>query len=164
MAIPAYICLGSNNAAPAAMLARAAGLIVALPDCKLSAKSSIYLTEPQVFKDQPWFHNQALKLLVNKRLNPVKLMFQLLAIETNLGRVRSGPRFGPRVIDIDILLFGEIQSDDPVCTLPHPRLCERAFALVPLREIAPEAKLHGKGLDYWLGRLTWRLENNKIFQ
>lgn len=164
MSIPAFICLGSNAVNAQAILEAAASRIALLPGCHLAARSKIYLTEPQGYSAQPWFHNQALKLMVGENAQPAQLLRQLLTIESQLGRVRSGPRFGPRQIDIDLLLFGEIKSDLPDCILPHPRLVERAFALVPLLELAPDIVVNGDRGDCWLRALDWRIEGNKIFQ
>ena len=73
-------------------------------------------------------------------------------------------RFGPRAIDIDMLLFDDVVSDDPVCVLPHPRLSRRAFWLVPLLDIAPDIRIGGVRAEKLLTRLKWRLEDDKIFQ
>ena len=97
----------------------------------------------------------------------VELMKRFLGIETLLGRVRSPDpalRFGPRAIDIDMLLFDDVVSDDPVCVLPHPRLSRRAFWLVPLLDIAPDIRIGGVRAERLLSRLKWRLEDDKIFQ
>lgn len=164
MAIPAFLCLGSNSGNAPEMLGLAASRIHKLPACRVVASSSIYLTEPQDLAGQPWFHNQVLKLLVEREESPPSLMRQFLAIEADLGRKRPAPRFGPRPIDIDLLLLGSVISNDPICILPHPRLTKRAFALVPLLEIAPEATVSGQPAACWLKRLVWHREGNKIFQ
>lgn len=158
--IPAYVCLGSNSANAAAMLAAALARLEA--SAQVARASSIYLTEPQNLKAQPWFNNQVVKLLVEP--GHLAFMRELLALESALGRKRSGPRFGPRLIDIDLLLFGDVVSADPVCLLPHPRLTERAFALLPLLEIEPRIIIQGKSARYWLGQIEWRQEGNLIFQ
>lgn len=158
--IPAYICLGSNSGNAAAMLEAALALLEA--SWQVEKASSIYLTEPQDLKEQPWFNNQVVKMFVKP--GHLALMRELLALETALGRKRSGPRFGPRVIDIDLLLFGDVVSTDPLCLLPHPRLTERAFALLPLLEIEPRIIIGGEPVRHWLGRIEWKQEGNKIFQ
>lgn len=145
------------------MLARARAGIAALPGCALLAASSIYETEPQGYADQPWFHNQVLAVTAAEP-DPARLLRSLLALETRLGRRRDGPRFGPRCIDIDLLLYGDVLLDDPVCALPHPRLCERAFCLVPLLELAPDLVVNGVAAAELLARLAFRREGNKIFQ
>lgn len=162
--IDAYICLGSNVPNAPLFLARALRELSCLAGWQLLSASSIYMTEPQNYPDQPWFHNQVARIGTRECTIPAELMTSALAIERALGRKRDGPRFGPRCIDIDILLFGEIASADPFCILPHPRLIERAFALVPLLEIAPDIRILERMAREWLADLAWRQEGNKIFQ
>lgn len=159
--IPAYISLGSNWPDAPEKLAQARKALGAR--WPIAAASLIYQTEPQNLRDQPWFHNQALKLKI-AAIGHIELLRELLAIEKSLGRRRDGPRFGPRAIDIDLLLFGDAISSDPFCLLPHPRLTERAFALVPLLEIEPRIAINGRPAAEWLARLSWRLAGDKIFQ
>jgi 2-amino-4-hydroxy-6-hydroxymethyldihydropteridine diphosphokinase len=97
--------------------------------------SSIYATEPWGLKDQPQFLNQV--LFVESALKPDELLSQLKIIEKKMGRKRS-VRFGPRLIDLDILFYDDLILNSPELTIPHPRLRERAFVLVPLAEIAPK--------------------------
>ena len=130
-----YVGLGSNLGDRAANLAEArrrlneAGRIV--------AASSIYETDPWgVDPGQPVYLNQVVSLATP--LPPVGLLKLLLSIEREMGRVRTAPG-APRVIDLDLLLYGDQVIDEPGLTLPHPRMCERAFVLVPLAEIAPNA-------------------------
>ena len=88
-------------------------------------------------------------------------------IEADLGRVRSADpalRFGPRAIDVDLLLFGQIGSENPHCLVPHPRLTQRAFALVPLLDVAPHAVIDGLPATEWLARLQYKKEGQRIFQ
>lgn len=161
--IPVFLCLGSNSENAPLMLQKALNEIAKLPDLEILARSAIYRTEPQDFSLQPWFHNQVVKMGVfNWRPRP--LMSKLLQIEKELGRERTGPRYGPRSIDMDMLLFGEEKSDDPVCLLPHPALCKRAFALWPLSQLAPDLPINGKTPAQWLNGLNWRLEGDRIFQ
>lgn len=94
-------------------------------------------------------------------------MDALLTIEARLGRVRSADpalRFGPRVIDADLLLFGAECSDDAHCLVPHPRLVERAFVLRPLADVAPGVLIDGRTAAWWLARLDCRVEGDRIFQ
>lgn len=158
--------LGSNSPDAPVMLARAREALAALPGLKLAACSPVYRTEPQDYADQPWFSNQVLALEA-RGWAPVPLMEAFLAAETALGRVRSRDpalRFGPRRIDIDMLLFGEKILDHPVCTLPHPRLTRRAFWLVPLRDIVPDLRIAGESLDRHLARLSWSCRGRVIRQ
>lgn len=139
----AYISLGSNLSAKGFSPAHNLELAVAeLTAAGLApvALSQVYRTEPQGYADQPWFSNQVAALDCPESMTPDALLELLLAIERKMGRVRSlnpALRFGPRVIDLDILLFGDERRDSEILTLPHPRMHERAFVLVPLLELAP---------------------------
>lgn len=159
----AFICLGSNWSNAKAQLAEARNRLAHLQDAVIEAASNIYRTEPQNYRNQPWFFNQALAMRTVGH-KPASFMHELLQIEEQMGRVRNGPRFGPRLIDIDLLWFDDQKSCDPVCILPHPRLTERAFALLPLSEIAPQLLINGKKAGQWLAELTWRKEEDKIYQ
>lgn len=166
-ALRAYVGLGSNAAGAAEHLEQALAALAALPDMRLGAVSSVYATEPQDYADQPWFLNRAAELLPGADWEPHTLMDALLQIEAAQGRVRSPDpalRYGPRVIDLDLLLFGDVQSTHPHCLLPHPRLTRRAFVLVPLLEVAPQIRICGLPGRQWLARLPWRLEGHRIFQ
>jgi len=99
------------------------------------ARSSVYETEPQDVAAQAWFLNIA--VACETRFFPLQLLTALLRIEREMGRIRRLPR-GPRIIDIDVLLFGGAIIDTPRLTIPHPRMLERRFVLEPLLEIAPE--------------------------
>lgn len=162
-----YAGLGSNSPDAADRLLSALDALSRMPGTVVSALSPVYCTEPQDYADQPWFLNRVLMLHVSGGITPVELMKRFLGIETLLGRVRSPDpalRFGPRFIDIDMLLFDDVVSDDPVCVLPHPRLSRRAFWLVPLLDIAPDIRIGGVRAEKLLSRLRWRLEDDKIFQ
>jgi 2-amino-4-hydroxy-6-hydroxymethyldihydropteridine diphosphokinase len=100
----------------------------------LVSESSVWLSAPVPMSDQPWYHNQVVR--VETDLPPEAVLEVLHRIEWDLGRVRSVPN-APRVIDLDLLCHGSRCTDDPSLTLPHPRMHERAFVLYPLREIAP---------------------------
>ncbi len=167
---PVWVGLGSNADDAPLRLARAREALDGVDGLRVARVSPVYRTEPQDFADQPFFHNQVLLCLADGRWEPVPLMRALLAVEADLGRVRpSDPalRFGPRAIDIDILLWGPDAgraSADPVCLLPHPRLTRRAFWLVPLRDMAPGLAIQGEGLDVHLGRLAWSVRDGVIYQ
>ncbi|HJD98378.1 2-amino-4-hydroxy-6-hydroxymethyldihydropteridine diphosphokinase [Mailhella massiliensis] len=165
--IQAFVCLGSNMGDAKAHLARAREAIAALPGVRLAAASSLYRTEPQGRKDQPWFFNQVLRLECEESMNAVQLLDALLEKEAHLGRVRdASDHFGPRVIDMDLILFGgEVRHGDEHLILPHPRMAERAFVLVPLLEIAPDLALpDGTEVKSLLEKLHYRLEGSSIFQ
>lgn len=159
-----FLGLGSNCENAEQMLAQARERVTALPQIEICAVSSIYETEPQGYAAQPWFLNQVVKLKAGGQWPPAALMVKLLAVEASLGRKRGPIRFGPRAIDIDILLYNNLISDNPVCILPHPRLAARAFALVPLSEIAPGRLIGHKTVEECLNALRWRMDGNKIFQ
>lgn len=161
----AYISLGSNCADAARMLACAARRVAGLSGVEVAAASPVYSTEPQEDAKQPWFLNQVLKLGLAACWQPTAIVAALLRIEADLGRVRDpGRRFGPRVIDLDLLLFGDERRATAECTVPHPRLLRRAFVLVPLLDVAPDISLDGVPLATALQRLDFRLCGDKIFQ
>ena len=108
------------------------------------AVSTLRETEPVGYLDQPAFLNGAAR--VETDLSAQDLLARLLAIELELGRVRGdGPRFGPRTIDLDLLIYGQETIDEPGLTVPHPRLAERRFALEPLAELDPALEVPGLG-------------------
>ena len=133
----AYVGLGSNLGDREALLRRAAELI------GTARLSSIRETEPWGFEDQPRFLNAVAEL--DTGLTARRLLDRLLEVERLLGRERTGPRFGPRTIDLDLLLFGEETIDEPGLVVPHPRLHERRFVLEPLAELAPDVRIPGRG-------------------
>lgn len=133
----AYVALGSNLGDREASIRRAAELIGA------SRLSSIRETEPWGYSDQPLFLNAVAE--VETELAPRALLDLLLAVERDLGRTREGPRYGPRTIDLDLVLYGEEVVDEPGLTVPHPRLHERRFVLEPLAELAPGLEIPGRG-------------------
>lgn len=164
--IAVYVSLGSNLGDSENTLAAAHEYLAHLPQVAAIVASSLYLTEPQDFKEQGWFYNQVLRLDCLPKTTAYQLLEQLQEIETKLGRVRDTKRrFGPRVIDLDLLLFGNVCSVDPKLVLPHPRLENRAFVLIPLQEISPGFILPcGSSLEYALSKLTFRLDGIKIYQ
>ncbi len=139
--VRAYIGLGANLGNREATIARALELLAAHPRVELLAVSRMRETEPWGFADQPSFLNGAAALRTS--LSAVELLEAMLDIERELGRDRDGPRYGPRTIDLDLLLYGDGVIDEPGLTVPHPRLHERAFALEPLLDLAPELTVPG---------------------
>lgn len=139
----AFLALGSNIGDKAANLRAAAKAIAALPGTTVIATSSVYRTPPWGKTDQDWFANAA--IAVETTLAPLALLEACLAIEIELGRVRR-ERWGPRVIDIDVLLHGDARLTSERLTLPHPAMAERAFVLIPLREIAPDLAIAGRAI------------------
>ena len=165
--IQAYVSLGSNSAGAGRMLQLAREALGNLPHVRLGALSPIYTTEPQGFADQPWFLNQVVELFVAPIWQPCTFVEALLEMEAGLGRVRSADpalRFGPRAIDADLLLFGQQRSEDARCLVPHPRLIQRAFALVPLLDVAPGIRIDGISAAVWLSRLKFKKDGQKISQ
>ncbi len=128
----AFLSLGSNLGDRAATLAAARQALAALPGTALVAVSGIYETAPQEREEQPEFLNQVVCL--DTGLEPHDLLAECRRIEHEHGRTRQ-LRFGPRTLDVDILLVQDVESLDPELTLPHPRMLRRAFVLVPLAEI-----------------------------
>jgi 2-amino-4-hydroxy-6-hydroxymethyldihydropteridine diphosphokinase len=145
-----YLALGSNLGDRARNLRRALDALA--PDLGVEAVSRCYETEPAYVLDQPRFYNLACRAQTD--LTPLALLRRVKALESELGRA-PGQRYGPRLVDIDILLFDEVVLHLPELTLPHPRLFERAFVLVPLNEIAAEAVHPVLGLS--VGDLCHRL-------
>jgi 2-amino-4-hydroxy-6-hydroxymethyldihydropteridine diphosphokinase len=130
-----YLALGSNLGDRLGNLRRAVEAMP--PTVKPVALSTIYETPPWGYLDQPAFLNQV--FCAETGLEPLALLRFLKRLERQLGR-KPAVRYGPRLIDLDILLYGDLVFDDPKLVIPHPRLAERAFVLVPLAEIAPELR------------------------
>jgi 2-amino-4-hydroxy-6-hydroxymethyldihydropteridine diphosphokinase len=138
----AYIGLGANLGDREATLRRAIGLLSEEAEVRLVAVSSLRETEPVGVVDQPRFLNGA--VAVETTLPPWELLETMLRLERQLGRVR-GERWGPRTIDLDLLLYGEEVVDEPGLRVPHPHLHERRFALEPLAELDPALGVPGQG-------------------
>jgi 2-amino-4-hydroxy-6-hydroxymethyldihydropteridine diphosphokinase len=142
MRMRAYIALGSNLEDPATQVAGAFAALAVLPQSQLVAQSSFYRTAPVGYTDQPDFVNAVGAL--DTTLAPRALLEALLAIEQARGRARTFVN-APRTLDLDVLLYGDQLIDEPGLTVPHPRMHERAFVLVPLAEIAPDCVIPGRG-------------------
>ncbi len=130
-----YVGLGSNLADPRSQVSRAIEELARLPGCTLCVRSSLYATVPLGPVDQPDFINAVVSIASS--LAPLALLGALQAIEQAHGRQRDGTRWGPRTLDLDLLLYGEDTLDLADLVLPHPEIANRAFVLVPLAEIAP---------------------------
>jgi len=128
-----YLALGSNLGDRSANLKAAVASLP--PDVTVLAESPVYETKPWGLADQPDFLNLALE--GKTQLTPLALLARLKRLETQLGR-RPSVRYGPRLIDLDILFYDALVANTPQLTIPHPRLHERAFVLVPLADIAPD--------------------------
>ncbi len=149
MAVKAYLALGSNMGERVKFLQRAVEALQATDGIKVTDVSAIYETEPVGYVDQPAFLNMV--VAIETTLQPEQLLSDALAIEQRLDRVRT-IRNGPRTIDIDVLLYGAESIQLPHLQIPHPAMQERAFVLVPLRDVydAGELLLHGKTIEEWI--------------
>ena len=139
----AWIGLGSNIGAGPELLDEALAYLDSSPSISLLRQSSYYCTEPwgEVVQDE--FTNAVAE--VNSALEPLELLRYLQSIEQRLGRVRTGQQWGPRTIDLDLLTCNDLVLDTPGLQLPHPRMHQRRFVLVPLLEIEPDFVIPGKG-------------------
>ena len=134
----AFVALGSNLQTPVLQVKNALIALEKLPKTKLISASSLYITAPLGYNDQPDFINAVAEL--NTQLSPEILLDALHVIENEAGRERPFPN-APRVLDCDLLLYDNITMHSAKLTLPHPRMFERAFVLIPLAEIAPDLSL-----------------------
>jgi len=140
--VRAFVALGSNLEDPVAQVQAGARALESLPDTRLYSCSSLYRTAPVGYADQPDFINAVCS--IETGLSASDLMRSLLAIEQSRGRARV-MQGGPRTLDLDLLLYGEMECAEASLMLPHPRLHERAFVLYPLAEIAPGLVVPGRG-------------------
>lgn len=147
MTVPvvAFVGLGANLGDAAATLRSALDALARVPGIRLVRASSLYSTPAWGLEQQPDFVNAA--AMIETTLQPHALLEALLRLEREFGRDRdAGLRWGPRTLDLDLLLYAELCLDDAGLTLPHPHLHERAFVLVPLLELDPEVVIPGRGL------------------
>ncbi|MEZ5614119.1 MAG: 2-amino-4-hydroxy-6-hydroxymethyldihydropteridine diphosphokinase [Rhodocyclaceae bacterium] len=142
MTVRAYVALGSNLGDPLATVQAAFAALRGLPGSTLAAASSLYRSAPVGLKNQPDFINAVAALDTQRAADD--LLDELFAIEARFGRRRAF-RHAPRTLDLDLLLYGSETHDTPRLTLPHPRMHERAFVLLPLTEIAPDVLIPGRG-------------------
>lgn len=141
--VDAWVGLGANLEEPVGTVTRALEALDALPAMRVRCRSSLYRTPPMGPPGQADYVNAVAGL--ETTLPPEALLTALLELEARLGRRRDGERWGPRVIDLDLLCYGEHRRDSDVLRLPHPGIAERAFVLVPLAELAPELRIPGLG-------------------
>jgi len=139
----AYVGLGANLGPREVTLLRAVDLLAAEPEIEVLAVSQLRETDPVGNVDQPTFLNGA--VVVETGFTARDLLDALLRVEQELGRVRDGVHWGPRTIDLDLLVYGDEIVDEPGLRVPHPRLHERRFALEPLVELEPELEIPGAG-------------------
>ena len=143
----AVLGLGGNIGDSRARIAEAIDLLSMDPGIAIEAVSGLYETPPWGKVDQPPFLNAAIR--IDTTHTPRGLLQAVLGVERQLGRERT-ERWGPRMIDIDILLFGGVEIAEPGLSLPHPKLTERAFALIPLIDVMPDAVIFGRPAAEWL--------------
>jgi 2-amino-4-hydroxy-6-hydroxymethyldihydropteridine diphosphokinase len=140
---PAYVALGSNLDEPLTQVAAAFHALSALPSSRLVTRSRLYRSEPLGPERQPEFVNAAAGLLT--QLAPHELLDALKAVEASMGRARPGVRWGPRRIDLDLIVYGDARIAEERLTVPHPGAPSRNFVLYPLRDIAPTLLIPGHG-------------------
>ena len=140
--VSAFVGLGSNLEGPTGQIALALERISGLPDTEILCVSKLYCSAPLGGIEQPDFLNAVAQLQTG--LDATELLHHLLHIERQQGRIR-GERWGPRNIDLDLLVYGDVVSDSEELKLPHPGIAERNFVLLPLQEIAPDLVISGLG-------------------
>jgi len=168
----AWLGLGGNIGEPLAAMRTALQQIDGRADAAVDRVSPVYRTPPWGLLDQPAFLNAAAG--IRTKLEPEALLGVVLQIELGLKRVR-GERWGPRTIDIDVLAYEGIEANSERLTLPHPRMTERAFVMVPLADIAPDLVVSGKSVRQWVsttdrsgmetalpGTNWWRQERTRV--
>ena len=156
--IPAFVALGSNLGDPVRQVRTAMDALAGMDGSRLIARSPLFRSAPMGPKDQPFYVNAVAGLLT--RRDPHQLLDDLQGLERRSGRSRDGERWGPRILDLDLLLFGQEIIRDPRLVSPHPGLTERNFVVYPLAHIAPDLSLpDGRRLAVIAERLgRWGLE------
>lgn len=142
-----YMSLGSNIGNREGNLNKAVNFIGKNPNINILKVSSIYETEPMYVKDQDFFYNIVLYCRIKGEMGPLEVLDFLKAIEHRMGRKRSGKRYGPRIIDIDLLYYGNCAIKSEFLTIPHPKIAERKFVLIPLNEISPGFKVNEEKIE-----------------
>ena len=157
MKLMAYIGIGSNLDDPVSQVKEALEELDGIPDSVLVSQSSLYASKPMGPADQPDYVNAVAAL--DTLLSAEELLQTLQKIEQRLGRERDGEKWGPRIIDLDLLLYGKKTIQTDTLTVPHPGLHERDFVIIPLAEIAGNLNIPGKGL---LSTLIATCENHSV--
>ena len=132
----AYLSVGSNLGPKLENCRNGIAALTESDHIRLIAKSPIYRTEPVDYRDQDWFINCALKIETN--LAPLRLLDRIETVEKGAGRVRNGVRYGPRILDLDIILYDNLVMNHERLTIPHPRMHKRRFVLKPIYDIDPD--------------------------
>lgn len=146
----AIVALGSNIGDKTANIDRAIALLTGREDVQLSRRSRDYRTPPWGKTDQDWFVNACIS--VDTSLDPHALLRRCLDVEEAMGRKRA-EKWGPRIIDLDVLVFGDVMLDEAELTLPHPQITKRAFVLAPLADVAPDLVIEGRSVAQWLSAI-----------
>lgn len=141
--VVAYVGLGSNLGDPRLQLTSALEALDRIEETRLLRQSDFYRSKPWGIVDQPEFLNAVAEL--ETRLDPVRLLDELLLVERKAGRQRDSTRWGPRIIDLDLLLYGSQQIRMDGIEVPHPRMFERSFVVLPLAELRPDLDVPGHG-------------------
>lgn len=142
--VRAHIGIGANLGDPVAQILKACARLGGdIPNTSLVGRSRLYRNPPMGPQDQPDYVNAV--ACVDTRLSARDLLVELQRLEADFGRSRDGTRWGPRLLDLDILLYGDAVIDEPGLHVPHPGIAERAFVLIPLQELAPETIVTGLG-------------------
>ena len=148
--VDVFLSLGSNVGDRENNLRKAVDMIGDSPHISIIKMSSIYETEPMYIKDQDSFYNIVLNARVDGVISPFEMIGFLKGIEYGLGRREIGEKYGPRIIDIDLLYYGGMVVESDFLTIPHPGIEERKFVLVPLSEIAPELKIKSRNIGKFI--------------
>jgi len=146
----AVIALGSNIGDKAGNIDRAILLLTESGDVRTISRSRSYRTPPWGKTDQDWFVNACVSVITD--LSPHELLRRCLDVEKQMGRERS-ERWGPRVIDLDVLVYDDVEMADKDLVLPHPHITGRAFVLAPLADVAPDLEIAGRPVTEWLARI-----------
>jgi len=157
-----YLSIGSNTGDRQANLRNAVKALKQSKNLEVLKVSSFYETEPMYVKDQEPFYNISLEGIAESCYSPFEMLGFLKSIEYSLGRKTGGQRFGPRIIDLDLLYFGGQKIVSDILVLPHPRINERNFVLVPLAEIAPGIIIEGKQIGQYLRSCDFKESVKKI--
>ncbi|SFV38832.1 2-amino-4-hydroxy-6-hydroxymethyldihydropteridine diphosphokinase [Hyphomicrobium facile] len=149
-AYDAILALGTNLGDRIENIEEAIRWLTADGSIRLVSRSKLYRSAPWGVTDQDWFINAC--IAIQTTLSPHELLKRCQTVENDMGRVRT-LRWGPRIIDVDILTFQDLTIAEPDLTVPHPLIAERAFVLVPLKDVAPELRLNGRSIDAMLETL-----------
>ena len=157
MTVRVYVGLGSNLEDPVAQVLEAVEELEMIPDSILASRSSLYRGKPMGVADQPDYVNAVVAM--DTLLSAENFLQELTRIEDLQGRVRDGEKWGPRIIDLDLLMYGKHKINTPDLTVPHPGMHERDFVIIPLSELAGDVNIPGQGR---LTALINKCENHSL--